>query len=319
MDKIRRPPSKDKARQFFGQIPPNLAQLKTDIEPNFNSEDMPWYLPLDHADEVVLDTKANPPQVKSGSLIGLVEQLTRHDRHDTTFANTFLLTHRSFTTAAELFELLVKRFNLQPPAGLNRDEFLIWEEHKQKPARFRVLNILKQWLETYWMESDNEKSRELLGRIMAFAKNALNSTKIPLAKSLITLIDQRLKGLDTSSKKLVLTITNSAPPPIMPKNMKKIKFLDIDPTEFARQLTIMESRLYAKIKPSECLAKTWEKKAADMPPFLNVQAAILHSNQLTNWTAEMILGQAEVKKRVVVVKHFVAIADVSAKTLDVLV
>ncbi|KAK5449913.1 cell division cycle-related protein [Exophiala xenobiotica] len=309
MDKIRRPPSKDKARQFFGQIPPNLAQLKTDIEPNFNSEDMPWYLALDHADEVVLDTKANPPQVKSGSLIGLVEQLTRHDRHDTTFANTFLLTHRSFTTAAELFELLVKRFNLQPPAGLNRDEFLIWEEHKQKPARFRVLNILKQWLETYWMESDNEKSRELLGRIMAFAKNALNSTKIPLAKSLITLIDQRLKGLDTSSKKLVLTITNSAPPPIMPKNMKKIKFLDIDPTEFARQLTIMESRLYAKIKPSECLAKTWEKKAADMPPFLNVQAAILHSNQLTNWTAEMILGQAEVKKRVVVVKHFVAIAD----------
>ncbi|KAK6381336.1 cell division cycle-related protein [Exophiala oligosperma] len=309
-DKVRRPPTKDKARQFFGQIPPNLTQLKTsNIEPSFNSDDVPWYLQLDHADEVIYDTKTDPPQVKSGSLTGLVEQLTRHDRPDTNFTTTFLLTYRSFTTASELFELLVKRFNLQPPPGLNRDEFLIWEEHKQKPARFRVLNILKAWLEVYWMECDNEKSRELLERITAFAKNALNSTKIPLAKVLITIIDQRLKGQETSSKKMVLTITNSAPTPILPKNMKKLKFLDIDPTEFARQLTIMESRLYAKIKPSECLAKTWEKKAPDMPPYLNVQAAILHSNQLTNWTAEMILAHSEVKKRVVVVKHFVAIAD----------
>jgi len=93
--------------------------------------------------------------------------------------------------------------------------------------------------------------------------------------------------------------------------MKKLKFLDIDALEFARQLTIIESRLYGKIRPTECLNKTWQKKLApDEPdPASNVKALILHSNQLTNWVAQMILTQADVKRRVVVIKHFVTIAD----------
>ncbi len=33
----------------------------------------------------------------------------------------------------------------------------------------------------------------------------------------------------------------------MPKNMKKLKFRDIDAAEFVRRLTIIESRLYGKI------------------------------------------------------------------------
>ncbi|KAL2438360.1 Cell division control protein 25 [Exophiala dermatitidis] len=310
-EKLRRPPSKDKARQFFGQIPPNLAQLKTGARELSFSDEVPWYLELDHAGEVTYDDRTDPPQVKSGTLTGLVEQLTRHDRPDTNFTTTFLLTYRSFTTASELFELLVKRFNLQPPAGLNRDEFLIWEEHKQKPARFRVLNILKAWLELYWMEGDDENSRALLERIGAFAKSTHISTKIPLAKVLTNIVDQRMKGGETSSKKLVLTLTNSAPPPILPRNMKKLKFLDIDSTEFARQLTIIESKLFGKIKPVECLAKTWEKKGKtdNNDTATNLQALILHSNQLINWVAEMILQPTEVKKRVAVIKHFVAIAE----------
>ena len=95
--------------------------------------------------------------------------------------------------------------------------------------------------------------------------------------------------------------------------MKKLKFLDIDVIEFARQLTIIESRLYGKIKPTECLNKTWQKKVGDgePEPAPNVKALILHSNQMTNWVAEMILAQTDVRKRVVVIKHFVAVADVS--------
>ncbi|EXJ78747.1 hypothetical protein A1O1_09149 [Capronia coronata CBS 617.96] len=309
-EKLRRPPTKDKARQFFGQIPPNLTHLKAGSMDSSASDEVPWYLRLDHADEVTYDERTEPHQVKSGTLTGLVEQLTRHDRPDTNFTTTFLLTYRSFTSASELFELLVKRFNLQPPAGLTRDEFSIWEEHKQKPVRFRVLNILKTWLELYWMETDDDASKALLEKIAAFAKSTYASTKMA-TKVLVNIVDQRMKGGETSSKKLVLTLTNSAPAPILPRNMKKMKFLDIDPTEFARQLTIIESRLYGKIKPVECLAKTWEKKGKseknENAP--NVQALILHSNQLTNWVAEMILHHSEVKKRVVVIKHFVAIAE----------
>jgi son of sevenless len=312
-DKYRRPIITDKATQFFGQMPPaDVSQGSASVGAPL--EGTPWFLQLDHLSEVTYETKFDPPQLKSGTLRGLVEQLTRHDRLDASFNGTFLLTYRSFTTAADLFELLVRRFSIQPPQGLSPEEYPTWEEKKQKLVRFRVVNILKNWFESYWMEENNETSQRLLERAFAFAKNTIANTKTPGSAPLMTAIDLRLKGQDTSAKRLVLTLTNLAPAPILPKNMKKLKFLDIDAKEFARQLTIIESRLYGKIKSTECLDKTWQRKVkADAPdPAPNVKSVILHSNQLTNWVAEMILQQAEVKRRVIVIKHFVTIADVRA-------
>jgi son of sevenless len=313
-DKIRRLDTTDKARRFFGQMPPvDVASRPGPQEPVGATEEIPWFLDLDHPNEVFYDTKSSPPQLKHGTLTGLVEQLTRHDRLDSVFNGTFLLTYRSFTSAEELFELLVRRFSIQPPPGITQQNFTQWEDQKQKLVRFRVVNVLKSWLEHYWLEANDEESRMLLDRIHSFAKDSIATTKTPGSGPLMAVVEQRLKGQDTSAKRLVLTLSNSAPAPILPKNMKKIKFLDIDVTEFARQLTIIESKLYGKIKPTECLGKTWQKKvAAEAPdPAPNVKALILHSNQLTNWVAEMILSQSEVKKRVVVIKHFVLIADVS--------
>ncbi len=45
-------------------------------------------------------------------------------------------------------------------------------------------------------------------------------------------------------------VSTSTAAPIMQKNMTKLKFLDIDATESARQLTIIGARLYGKIKPT---------------------------------------------------------------------
>jgi son of sevenless-like protein len=188
----------------------------------------------------------------------------------------------------------------------------IWIDRKQKPIRFRIVNILKSWVEHFWMEPNDETNMNLLGRVHAFTRDSIATTKTPGSPQLLAVIEQRLRGQDTTAKRLVPTQATAAPTPIIPKNMKKLKFLDIDSTEFARQLTIIESRLYSKIKPTECLNKTWQKKVGpDEPePATNVKALILHSNQLTNWVAEMILTQSDVKKRVVVIKHFVNVADV---------
>ncbi|KAI1082217.1 ras GEF [Whalleya microplaca] len=274
-------------------------------------EETPAFLRLDLEQELSWDLKTTPPSVKGGSLLALVEQLTRHDKSDFSFNNTFLLTYRSFTVARELFELLVKRFNIQPPEGLSNSDYEAWRDKKQKLIRFRVVNIIKSWFENFWMEEPNEETRELIRDVYAFAKDTVKSTETPGANNLMTVLDQRLGGKEISSKRMIQTFNNNVPPPIMPKNMKKLKFLDIDVTEFARQLTIIESKLYGKIKPTECLNKTWQKKVGenDSEPAPNVKALILHSNQMTNWVAEMILAQMDVKKRVVVIKHFVSVAD----------
>ncbi|CAK7269251.1 cell division cycle-related protein [Sporothrix epigloea] len=276
------------------------------------ADDTPDFLRPDFENDLSWDLKVQPPQVKGGSLNALVEQLTRHDKLDSSFNNTFLLTYRSFTTARELFELLVKRFGIQPPEGLTQVEFEQWRDRKQKLIRFRVVNIIKNWFDNFWMEDATlEETKQLIRDVYAFARDTVKSTETPGSAPLMAVLDKRLSGKDTGARRLVQTLTQNTPPPIMPKNMKKLKFLDIDATEFARQLTIIESRLYGKIKPTECLNKTWQKKVAENEPepAPNVKALILHSNQLTNWVAEIILAQTDVKKRLVVIKHFVAVAD----------
>lgn len=299
-DTYRKQGNDSKVKKFFGEVPRDII-------------DEPTYLRMEYEGEIAYDTKVDPPQLRGGTLIALVEQLTRHDRLDAGFNNTFLLTYRSFTTAAELFEMLVKRFSIQPPRGITQQDYNDWVEKKQKPIRFRVVNILKSWFDTYWMENNDETTNELLRRVYSFAKDSIATSSTPGSVPLMTSVERRMKGQDSSARGLIPTQSTAIPTPIMPKNMKKLKFLDIDPTEFARQLTIIESRLYGKIKPTECLNKTWQRKIGpdDPEPAANVKALILHSNQLTNWVAEMILNQSDVKKRVVVIKHFVTVADVS--------
>jgi son of sevenless-like protein len=288
-----------KVIKFFGEEP---------LAPN----ETPDFLVLDHEKDILYDTKVQPPVLKGGTLLALVEQLTRHDKLDSSFNNTFLLTYRSFTSARELFELLVKRFQTQPPEGMAQADYDTWRDRKQKPIRFRVVNILKSWFDNFWMEDQSEATKQLIRDVYTFARDTVKTTETPGSGPLMIVLEQRLRGQEATAKRLVLTLNQSTPPPIMPKNMKKLKFLDIDVTEFARQLTIIESRLYGKIKPTECLNKTWQKKVGENEPepAPNVKALILHSNQLTNWVAEMILTQQDVKKRVVVIKHFVSVADV---------
>lgn len=293
-----------KMKRFFGEDPAPVVQALVD--------DTPEFLKLDYENDLSWDLKTVPPTVKGGSLLALVEQLTRHDKLDANFNNTFLLTYRSFTSARELFEMLVKRFGIQPPEGLTQSEYEMWRDGKQKLIRFRVVNILKNWFDNFWMEDQSEETKQLIRDVYNFAKDTVKSTETPGSAPLMAVLDQRLSGKEATGRRMIQTVNQNTPAPIMPKNMKKLKFLDIDVVEFARQLTIIESRLYGKIKSTECLNKTWQKKVGEgePEPAPNVKALILHSNQMTNWVAEMILSQTDVRKRVVVIKHFVAVADV---------
>lgn len=304
------PPNINRGAGTYSKVKKMLGEDPTPQQPMV--EETPPFLRLDFEQELSWDFKVSPPQIRGGSLLALAEQLTRHDKLDSNFNNTFLLTYRSFTTARELFELLVLRFNIQPPEGLSLSDMEVWGERKQTPIRFRVVNILKNWFETFWMEdSQEEDTKALIRDVYNFARDTVKTTETPGSTPLMAVLDQRMNGKDVG-RRLIQTQSQTVPAPIIPKNMKKLKFLDIDPTEFARQLTIIESRLYGKIKPTECLNKRWQKKPGEGEPnpAPNIKALIEHSNQMTNWVAEMILAQSDVRKRVVVIKHFVSVGDV---------
>jgi hypothetical protein len=81
---------------------------------------------------------------------------------------------------------------------------------------------------------------------------------------------------DGGLRKVTQNIPSEPPAPIMPKSvMKKLKILDLDVLEIARQLTLKESNLFLKIRPSEILARAKESSETD-----NIKAIISTTNKV---------------------------------------
>ncbi|KAG2202213.1 hypothetical protein INT47_002132 [Mucor saturninus] len=261
-----------------------------------------WYLGYDYAEGDIVFTVEK--SIKGGTLRALVERLTLHDFIDMSFIANFLLTYRSFCTTEEFVELLQERYNLAPPEELTPDELEIWTDKKQKLVRLRVFNVMKNWLENYY----NDEDEFILNKLQFFANTVICDSSSFSAEQLNRLIRKR-RELSTNGGGLKRLIPNamSGPVPIVPKNMQHIRLLDTDPLELARQLSIMDFKLYSSIRPIECLGKAWSKDSSENA--VNVKQSIDYCNQLTSWVTGSILNNKEAKKRVVVVKHWSQVAN----------
>ncbi|KAJ3103476.1 hypothetical protein HDU97_010059 [Phlyctochytrium planicorne] len=268
-----------------------------------STDNKPWYLSYDYSpDDIVFNMEG---KVKGANLETLMERLTLHDQMDPAFLQTFLLTYRSFTASREFEALLEKRFMIQPPAGLTEEELAEWEKSKRHPIRLRVFNVMKSWIESYCQ--DDPEDREVLQTMRRFAMTTMQEAGAQtLAGQLVKLVE-RWEQSGGSIKKMVQSANPNVPPPILPRNLKRIRFLDLDALEVARQLTILEAKEYNKLQPVEFLLKAWSDK--DNPVAVNVKTMILMSNQVAGWVAQSILSEKEVKKRANLIKHFISIAD----------
>ncbi|KAI9315915.1 ras guanine nucleotide exchange factor domain-containing protein [Dichotomocladium elegans] len=273
--------------------------------PGNHYSDQTDYLGSDYdPEEIVFNQEGH---VKGGTLRALVQRLTQHDQLDSKFITTFLLTYRSFCTTQELFEELFMRYTLGPPPNLTAEELELWQEKKLKLVRLRVFNVIKSWLEKYYNE---EEDRPILPTLMQFTESIVRESMQFGADQLIKLIGKRMESEESGQiRKMTLNVRpQDMPPSILPRNMRRLRFLDIDPLELARQLTIMDFKLYSRIKPVECLDKNWGKGDSEHIA-ANVKASIEYSNQVTAWVTDSILSKDEVKKRAAAVKHWVHVAE----------
>lgn len=98
------------------------------------------------------------------------------------------------------------------------------------------------------------------------------------------------------------------PRPIRPKTAT-FSFLDLHPLEVARQLTLIEFKLFEKITPQELSHQAWNKKnAKDIAP--NVTALIERCNEIAYWVATEIVLTPNLKQRISVLARFIAIAEI---------
>lgn len=305
-----------------------------------------WFLGLEYGDEIIYDKKGGR---RGGTMRALVEQLTLHTQFMSEFNSAMFLTFQSFSNASELLSLLIARFMIQPPEGLSPDEFALWSEKKQKPIRLRVINVLKSWLENYWLEDEIfvtlsalngvdeleeeavDQSRVAFFQIFLKFAQQIKSQKFPGSNSLMNIIVKRMNTIEPWAKqqqKRIKLLKSSgsmpAPPPsILPKNLKKFKLSEVDPVEMARQLCVRDFKLFAEVTPFECLKRACRKTTFG----LNISATgqttiesvngkshcitrlITNSNHLTNWVSYAILRHSEPKRRATSIRYFIEVAD----------
>ncbi|KAI8815184.1 ras guanine nucleotide exchange factor domain-containing protein [Cladochytrium replicatum] len=322
----RRPSSEVKIMKFFGEEVKNLepGTPTTPLSAGFPMsagplggslerrgsvmpEEKPWFLKYDYAPQDLVFTTEG--KVKGGTLDALVERLTLHDSSDMNFMVTFLLTYRSFTDSRILLDLLIRRFTLLPPDGISPEDTEKWIESKLRPIQLRVYNVMKSWVDTY--ANDDDTDRVSLARLKDFALSPTMQKEMKTqGDNLARMIDNRLSGSGLA-RKMVQAANRNMPDPILPKNLRKIRLLELDPTEVARQLTIMESAAYNKIQPSELLKKAWSDKneVQGLETAPNVRIFISISNQVTGWVAHTILQEKDLKKRGNCIKQFILIAE----------
>ena len=273
---------------------------------------------------------------KDGVLVGaslecLVEKMTPHDNIvDPAFSAVFFMTFRMFSTPQELVASVIRRYNLLPPAGLSDEDLYVWQQRKGVPVRLRVANFLKLWLETYWRSCTDDA---VLGTLMAFTREALAAMfpnpsqrvmeliilRSQQTNSIISPRADRSKDAGMPLNPPSTGLNTDIPRPIMTKTLltqlrahsfANISALDFDALELARQLTIMESKLYCAITAEEILEAGKEAQRGAATPNPGVKAVTTLSTAITGWVAETILDEMDAKKRTALVKFFIKLADV---------
>ncbi|KAG2102203.1 ras guanine nucleotide exchange factor domain-containing protein [Suillus discolor] len=281
--------------------------------------------PLGHdssTNDVVLN---NEGHLVAATMEALFERMTPHDSIvDPAFSAVFFLTFRLFSTPLALVEALINRYNIMPPSNLSEDEMSIWQQHKGIPIRLRVSNFVKTWLEMYWRSEIDDIA---LSHLSSFTKDALLhyfpapshrildliSMRQDSNTSLVSPKSERVRdpGMSINPPSYTLsevprpTMTKALLATLRGKNFDTVAITDFDALELARQLTIMECDLYCAIQPEEVLETGQE---GTKPP-INVRAVSSLSTVITGWVAENILDEHDIKKRTLLVKFFIKVAD----------
>ncbi|KAK9686573.1 hypothetical protein K7432_015114 [Basidiobolus ranarum] len=291
-----------------------------------------WYLGYDYSDEEIVFNCEG--QLIGGTIQVLVERLTLHDTTiDSDFVNVFLLTFRNFCSPMLFCQLLLARFNLSPPQGLTLAELRIWDERKLTPIRLRVHNILKAWLESYFYEDEDY---ECLSSILNLAQNGMKNMMPVPAERLVNLINEKMEltnkmeklPANTGSLRLknsksvgrlmaaaAAQVPHEPPPPtlLMKSTLdmlyarQDVNLVEIDPTEVARQLTLMENEMFCSIRPHELIGQEFSKKEDSLS--FNVRKMSKMSTKITEWVAFSIIQEENIRKRLDLLRYFIRLAE----------
>lgn len=217
--------------------------------------------------------------------------------------------------------------------------FKLWlENHWNAPTDHVILEPLIEFTQTSMTHSLNrpgQRLAELAQRRLAAGKSAKVTTVAVTSSgngtwsrgpgSLKRMVSaDRVKGTlgltDMSNLYTAASFpkgTLSLPTPTVSKTLMnqlrsadplKINVTDFDALELARQLTVMESRIFCSILPEELLGQEFSKKAG-VSNAVHVKSMSALSTNITGWVSECILGEEDTRRRTQLVKFFIKVGD----------
>lgn len=265
-----------------------------------------------HAHELLYNKDG---QIVGGTLAALIENLTsQHAPPDPEYNTAFLLTFRLFTTAVMLAEALIDRYRYAGDCNID-----------SSPARLRVYNFFKTWLESHYLAESDAPALEIIrlfavdqlahqfpGPGQRLADLTIRASRIKVttsANQLVSAVGRTCVSLGSDYEKTMIPHANVDKEQLYllmgGPATKKCSFMDLDAMEIARQLTIMESRIFCAIQPQELIGLEWARKNGHA---VNVLAMSTFSTNLTNLVVDTILATEPIKKRAAVLKHWIKIA-----------
>lgn len=259
------------------------------------------------------------PLIKGGTLLKLVERLTYHTYADPKFVKTFLTTYRTFCRPVTLLELLMERFDIPEPnvalddsdnltdANLSlRDDVKRFRNEYSKPVQFRVLNVVRHWVDQHWYDFEGNED-QLLTRLKTFLESVKGKAMKKWVESIDKIISRKVKNAD--SERQIQHTMKVKPPSIewhLTHKPEEFDIMTLHPIEIARQVTLLEFDLYRLVKPSEMVGSVWMKKEKNTTSG-NLLRLIQHSTRFTFWLEKCIIEAENFEERIAVLSRIIEV------------
>lgn len=257
----------------------------------------------------LIEQTLNPPVIKSATLIKLVERLTYHE-YRPNIVEDFLITYRAFiSNPGELLELLIKRYRIpDPPLRLvcrnftgslddlteadrtaYRQYLRRFRQEYSKPVKMRVVNVLKSWTKNHYY--DFKDNNELLAKLNEFLDEILDRDRV--LKIQVDIIRNTLKQMsckDRTPPRLLIEEEGVFGQEDFDRTCSEI--MNIDPIEFAKQLTLIEFELFRAIKPFELIT------VSEKSP--NRRRMGRHYNRISYWIQKCLVEMPDPERRITI-------------------
>jgi hypothetical protein len=207
------------------------------------------------------------------------------------FENAFMYGFRAWIAPVSLLQRLIEAFCTTPNAHKSAERTTI------HLARVRVLRLLSIWIDMHEYDVSEKRFSALMHSFLETVSIAGYDEECKRLKAKVTgnlFYDE--DGFDTPY-----------PASVVPPDLRKFSFLDVDPLELARQITLQDAAIYQGMQTRELLDCQWTKAGGSKAP--TVQVITKRFNSIAAWVVGVILREDDVARRAKVIENFIKTAE----------